>query len=288
MSLPVLCVWGGLLKLGGEVVLSGAAAPFSGALISDVGPGLVVAFGIAAAVVVWGPRLAQRLAWRPLLLVAWLVSLAWTVALGASSAWSDLTAPLEHEQDYLAAVPRVAADPAGFVATLQSDPVAYPVHVRGHPPAFTLLLAELDRAGLGGSGWAAALVILAGTSTVVAVAVTLRALGGVAGAVAGAGSRASGGAGGGADVRAGSTGGPAGAGERTARLALPAVVLAPAALWVATSADAFYAGVLAWGWPCSRWRRRPRADRHVGRSPSGQGSCSGRRRSSPGGCCTWA
>jgi hypothetical protein len=35
--------------------------------------------------------------------------------------------------------------------------------------------------------------------------------------------------------------------ERTARIVVPALVLAPAALWVATSADAFFAGVLAWG-----------------------------------------
>jgi hypothetical protein len=36
-------------------------------------------------------------------------------------------------------------------------------------------------------------------------------------------------------------------GENTARTVTTALVLAPAALWVATSADAFFAGVLAWG-----------------------------------------
>ena len=59
-------------------------------------------------------------------------------------------------------------------------------------------------------------MITVGSSTVVAVALAVRALAGPAG-------------------------------ETTVRRALPAVVLAPAALWIATSADAFFAGVLAWG-----------------------------------------
>ncbi|GII97863.1 hypothetical protein CLV28_2226 [Sediminihabitans luteus] len=213
VALPLLTLWGAALDARGEVMLAGAAMPFVGTFHLDAGPWTGVAALVAAAVVAWGPRAATTWRWRPLLLAAWAATLAWTVALAATAGWSTLTAPLLHEQDYLAAVPDVAADPAGFVATLQDDPVAYPVHVRGHPPAFTLLLAGLDRLGLGGAGWAAALVILAGTSAVVAVAITLRALGA----------------------------------ERTARLALPAVVLAPSALWVATSADAFYAGALAWG-----------------------------------------
>jgi hypothetical protein len=37
------------------------------------------------------------------------------------------------------------------------------------------------------------------------------------------------------------------AGEEPARLVAPFLVLAPVALWVATSADAFFAGVAAWG-----------------------------------------
>ncbi|ROS72070.1 hypothetical protein [Cellulomonas sp. PhB143] len=263
-AVPLLWWWGGRLARDGEIMLSGDAAPFTGRLQVDVGPGTFVAAGVAALVVTFGPRLAARLAWRPLLLVAWATALVWTVALGASARWGDLTHPLEHRQDYLAAVPGAAADPGGFLATLQSDPVAYPVHVRGHPPAFTLLLAGMDRLGLGGAGWEAALVILAGTSTVVAVATTLRALGGRAD-TAGAAGRAD-------------TAGAAGAGERTARLALPAVVLAPAALWVATSADAFYAGVLAWGVallalastttsPAARWSLAVAAGLVLGEAP---------------------
>ncbi|SDS10272.1 hypothetical protein SAMN04489860_0800 [Paraoerskovia marina] len=216
VSVPLVWWWGRWLQDQDEVLLLGGAPPFAGLRITEAGWGTLAAVGVAALVLWRGPRLARTLRWGVLLAVGWATALAWTLALGASVRWSDLTEPLTNENDYLPAVPGASADPSGFLATLQSDPMSYPVHVRGHPPGFTLLLAGMDRVGLGGAGWAAALVILAGTSAVVAVALTIRLLGGAAG-------------------------------ERTARAAMPAVVLAPSAIWVATSADAFYAGVLAWG-----------------------------------------
>jgi hypothetical protein len=76
-----------------------------------------------------------------------------------------------------------------------------------------LLLWGLSRIGLGGAKWEAAVVILAGASAVPAVLLALR------------------------DV----------AGESRARAALPFLVFAPMALWVATSPDALLAGVAAWG-----------------------------------------
>lgn len=216
ISVPLVWWWGRWLQDQDEVLLLGGAPPFAGLRITEAGLGTAVAVVIAGLVVWFGPRVARTWRWGVLVAAAWGAALAWTVALGASVRWSDLTEPLTNENDYLAAVPDVVADPSGFLAMLQDDPMAFPVHVRGHPPGFALLLGAMDRAGLGGAGWAAVLVILAGTSAVVAVALTIRLLGGAAG-------------------------------ERTARRALPAVVLAPSALWIATSADAFFAGVLAWG-----------------------------------------
>src|SRR5690606_41596218 len=81
-------------------------------------------------------------------------------------------------------------------------------------PGRVLRRAALGRAGVGGGGWAPARFVLAGASAVPAVLVTRRALGAAA---------------------------------ATVRSLAPALVLAPAALWVATSADAFFAGVLGWG-----------------------------------------
>ena len=82
-----------------------------------------------------------------------------------------------------------------------------------------LLFGLLDRLGLAGPGWAAVAVLLVGASGVAAVLITVRAV----------------------------------AGEATARRAAPFLVLAPAAIWIATSTDALTMGT-ARGWsPCSSW-----------------------------------
>jgi hypothetical protein len=138
------------------------------------------------------------------------------VLLAATDGLDAIAAPLTDENDYLAVVPLVAQDPGEFLRTFTDRALSYPVHVRGHPPGLPLLLGGLDRLGLGGEWWMAALVVVVGTSSVVAVGLTVRALAGPPG-------------------------------EETVRRALPAVVLAPAALWLATSADALFTGVLAWG-----------------------------------------
>jgi hypothetical protein len=76
-----------------------------------------------------------------------------------------------------------------------------------------LLLWTLSRLGLGGAGWTAALCIGGGAAAAVAALVAFRAA----------------------------------AGEALARVAAPFLALAPAAVWVATTADAFYAGLGAGG-----------------------------------------
>src|SRR5207253_8091575 len=73
----------------------------------------------------------------------------------------------------------------------------------------------LSRVGLPGPGWAAALCIGAGATAAPSVLASLR--------------RVEGGA----------------AGEALTRRAAPFVAAAPAAIWMATSADALYAGVAA-------------------------------------------
>jgi hypothetical protein len=89
----------------------------------------------------------------------------------------------------------------------------YPGHVQAHPPGMVLLLWSLGRIGLGGLGWATALVIAAGASVVPAALIAMREL----------------------------------RGSPAARAAAPFLAFAPIALWIATSADALFAGVAAWG-----------------------------------------
>jgi len=223
--IPVIALVGVLLRYLTDAQLLTAAEPFVGHWVVRTGPGIIAALLILAAVVRYGPGLAARLPWRTLLLTSWAATTAWAVALAALVSWDDVVAPVRGEHEYLPVVPIVAADPAGFLAGFADDLPGYPIHVRGHPPGLVLLLALLDRAGLGGPGWAAALFILAGASAVPAVLITLRTLGRIRSIGQFAGRRA----------------------EDAARTVVPVLVLAPAALWVATSADAFFAGVLAWG-----------------------------------------
>jgi hypothetical protein len=92
----------------------------------------------------------------------------------------------------------------------------WPTHVAGHPPATLLFFVGLVRVGLGGD-FAAGLVVTAlAATTVLAVLVTLRALGA----------------------------------EPWARLAAPFLVLSPAAVFMAVSADALIGAVVAWGVAC--------------------------------------
>ncbi|WP_460748657.1 hypothetical protein [Myceligenerans cantabricum] len=225
VSVPVLALVGALLRHLTDVPLLTGAEPFVGHWVVRTGPGVLAALVLLAATVRYGPGLAARLPWRPLLLLSWAAAAAWAVALAVLTSWDDLVAPVRGEHEYLPVVPLVVADPAAFLASFTDDLPGYPIHVKGHPPGLVLLLGLLDRAGLGGPGWAAALFILAGAAAVPAVLVTLRAL---------------------ARVRAAGPA-PGTAAESTARTVAPVLVLAPAALWVATSADAFFAGVLAWG-----------------------------------------
>ena len=83
----------------------------------------------------------------------------------------------------------------------------------GHPPGALLTFVWLDRIGLGGGAWAGLLCLLVGSSAAAAIVVAVRAV----------------------------------ADEATARLAAPFVAVAPTAIWIAVSADGYFAGVAAWG-----------------------------------------
>lgn len=174
-----------------------------------IGP-LMPAAAVAVAAVVVLPVAARRLPWWALLTVAWLGSVVWAVVLQMPDGIGrPLTAPTE----YLAGLPAMGDDPLGWLRGFTRHLQEYPTHVKGHPPLPMLILWTTQWTGLKGAGWAAALVIVAGSSATAAVAVTVRAL----------------------------------AGDGHARRAVPFLVLAPTAIWVATSMDALFLGVAAWG-----------------------------------------
>lgn len=173
---------------------------------------------IAVAAVVWGPAVAQRLSWRALTLGTWATACGWAFALAMIDGWQrGFAGRLTTRDEYLSQVPGITDIPSA-VRTFSSrildyQPNSWTTHVSGHPPGAVLTFVWLDRLGLHGGAWAGLLCLLVGSSAAAAVVVAVRAL----------------------------------ADERTARRATPFVAVAPTAIWVAVSADGYFAGVAAWG-----------------------------------------
>ncbi|MCV7409623.1 hypothetical protein AWC05_24835 [Mycobacterium florentinum] len=173
---------------------------------------------LAIAAVVWGPVVAQRLSWRWLTLGSWAVACGWAFALAMIDGWErGFAGRLTTRDEYVTQVPGITDIPAA-VRTFSSrildyQPNSWITHVSGHPPGALLTFVWLDRLGLPGGAWAGLLCLLVGSSAAAAVLIAIRAL----------------------------------ADEQTARLAAPFVVIAPTAIWVAVSADGYFAGVTAWG-----------------------------------------
>ncbi|MGZ8801218.1 MAG: hypothetical protein ACXWZL_00990 [Mycobacterium sp.] len=194
------------------------AAPIFGWWDAHVGPGTVPAIAIAAAAVLWGPALAQRLSWRWLPWVVWAVSCAWAFSLAMVDGWQrGFAGRLTARHEYLRQVPTVTDIPEALRTfssrILDYQPDSWTTHVSGHPPGALLTFVWLDRIGLSGGAWAGLLCLLAGSSVAASIVVAVRAL----------------------------------ADEDTARSAAPFVAVAPTAIWIAVSADGYFAGVAAWG-----------------------------------------
>lgn len=210
LLLAVAVVWGRQLPTS---ELSVRSPPFQGDY--RFAPFAVLpAATFAAAAVFALPLLARRLRWGPLLACSTVLATVWIVLLNAWEGHDSLVSVVERAHEYLPAVANVGDDPSSFLSTFADD-VAHerlPLHVTGHPPLMVLVLWLLDRVGLSGPWPATVLIVGVGASSVAAVVVVLRALGA----------------------------------EPAARRALPFLVLAPFALTVMTSTDAFFLGVAAW------------------------------------------
>lgn len=218
-ALVVAAALAGRWLLDRGVPLHANTPPLTADWMPHVGPGSAVAVAVAALVVLRGPELAGRLAWRPLLVLSYLTAVAWTLGLALVDGWQrGLAGRLATRTEYLRDVPAVtdvAEMVAGFadrILLFQPDTWISP-HVAGHPPGALLVFVGLDRLGLPGGAAAGLLCVLVGASAWVAVAIALKALGA----------------------------------EALARRGLPFGVLFPGAVWIGVSADGLFAGVLAWG-----------------------------------------
>ena len=207
------------LDIGPERLATHAGtAPIFGAWEVHASWGTGPAIAIAVAAVIWGPALAQRLSWRLLTLGTWTTACGWAFALAMIDGWQrGFAGRLTTRDEYLSQVPGITDIPA-VVRTFSSRILDYQTnswttHVSGHPPGALLTFVWLDRIGLHGGAWAGLLCLLVGSSAAAAVVIAVRAL----------------------------------ADEQTARRAAPFVAVAPTAIWVAVSADGYFAGVAAWG-----------------------------------------
>lgn len=193
-------------------------APIFGWWNAHVGWGTVPAIVIGAATVVYGQSVALRLPWRFVPWVTWATACGWAFSLAMIDGWRrGFAGRLTATHEYLRQVPTVTDIPDAVRAfasrILDFQPDSWMTHVSGHPPGALLTFVWLDRIGLGGGAWAGLLCLLVGSSAAAAIVVAVRAL----------------------------------TDESTARLAAPFVAVAPTAIWVAVSADGYFAGVAAWG-----------------------------------------
>ncbi|WP_111237225.1 hypothetical protein [Curtobacterium sp. MCPF17_047] len=182
-----------------------------------VGPGTVPAVLLALLAVVAAPRLTARLRWPWLLLIGYAVTVAWFAALALVDGTDGVGRILDTGYEYMDTARDVAGRPFaetldGYIPRIVGGPGKWPVHIAGHPPGALLFYVVLVRLGVTtglAAGW---VTLLVAATTPVAVLLTLRRLG------------------------AGSA----------ARRAAPFLVLGPAAVWSAVSADAVFAAVGAW------------------------------------------
>jgi hypothetical protein len=203
--------WAEALQDAGRVIRL-KAPPLVGADVVRITWRNLAPITVGAGLVAILPRLARDLSWRLTLALTAMATLAWSIALAVIDGWGGLTRGVRWRRDeYIFEVAGIDS-PTAFLSGFTDALGGYVTHVRSHPPGLVLGLWVMDRLGLGGFGWNAALYLTGGMLALVAVVVTVREV----------------------------------ADEGTARRAVPFLVIAPAALWLATTAEALYAGVGAW------------------------------------------
>lgn len=182
-----------------------------------IGPGTLPAVLLAVLAAVWGVRLAARVRWPALLAGSFVVAVAWLVGLATVDGLDGIGTILDTSYEYLdtaRSVTDVAATLREYVSRIPLDAADnWPVHLAGHPPGALLFFVVLVRLGLGSGLAAGFVVLLVAATTPVAVLQLLRRLGA----------------------------------EHGARRAAPFLVMGPAAIWMAVSADAMFGAFAAWG-----------------------------------------
>jgi hypothetical protein len=204
-------IWG--VRLSRATRLGLGTPPLHAAWSPHWSSGVTTALGFGLVLLVVLPPLAATVDARQLAPMVSAIGASWAVVLAASVGLGrGLIGGVVGPHGFLPAVARVHS-PVTFLHSFTAAARAgtLPVHVTGHPPGFVLVLWLLARGGLRGPYWAAALCIAGGALALGFIVVTVREL----------------------------------VGEPAARAAAPFLVLSPAAVWIATTPDAFFAGIAA-------------------------------------------
>lgn len=201
-----------------------AAPPLHGIFTPTwFGPGTVPAVLLALLGWRYAGALAERLSWGRLLVASYVASLAWLVSLAFVYGSDGISHSLGGRYEYLIEARKVTSLAAAhdmltsYVDRIPIDSAgAWPTQLAGHPPGMVFVFIGLNAIGLGGGFAAGMVVTVVAASIALAVMVTLRALGA----------------------------------EDGARAAAPYLVLTPAAVFLAVSADAVITATVAWGLAC--------------------------------------
>ena len=204
--------------LAGVDVKVGSAEPLLGDWMVRVWWTSPVAV-VVAALTAWRglPAFLDRLTWPRLLMLSWVASVVWMVSLALVDGPAGMGKVLNHGTEYLESARMI--DDVGemlrtYISRIPLDaPGHWAVHLAGHPPGAVLMFIGLDRIGLGAWQVVGVIIVAIGATVPAAVALTLDRLG---------------------------------ARDR-ARAALPFLVIGPAALLMAVSADAVFTAIGAWG-----------------------------------------
>jgi methylthioxylose transferase len=188
--------------------LGTASAPFLGRYRLQLSP-LSLLAPLVAIVVLGVARSGwfDRVRFWVLLLGAYLAALAWALALALVDGLAGLTRSLLDPDNYRADLAAVGEHPLSYLRAYAAHNADHSLAARGHPPGPVLLVWALNRLGLGGQVTLGILLTALGMATVPLVLVAVR---GVCGRI-------------------------------QARRYAPVLILAPYAIWVAVSVDAFVA-----------------------------------------------
>ncbi len=193
------------------------AAPLIGRLVWSPSPTHLVPLIIGALIIMFWPRVSLRLSFGWASTVAAAMTGAFAVSLAATGGWSRIMDPVVDPTEYwvnLDTLPSMSQTVSSW-----SDwrfLLDYTTHLKGHPPGFIVLLQAMEAIGLGQPWVVAAISWLSLAAVTPGVMTTVRAL----------------------------------TDEHRARASAPFLAVAPFAIWMATSADAFFACVLVWGTAC--------------------------------------